>query len=292
VRARHDIKPRYRFIRIDEDQLVHCREATMNIDKKDFKTIQQIDGTGIHSPHDGELKTIAEAVKESLPKISRNAIETAMQQAGGSLDTIGFGEDFTMNFEFFPGVRIHVVYFAPGTGADEMENEPDVKFLFSGDAVSLVSSEDLASLVDLSMDYLRDLAMDDARFPVVDVISELLQRSISQRVEPFAYVQGDEMLELAAFIGGSITTTSNGWQLYKIFFPGIAITLNYEENNILFDFSGDNIERINIHARDQLAIFMLNHCLRFIGTRHASKDMPRIVDMAFSFSYLRSRPDA
>src|SRR5271157_387122 len=263
----------------------------MNFDKKNFKTIQQIDGTGIHSPHDGELKTIAESVKEFMPKSSRVDVETVMQQAGGTLDDVGFGEDFTLGFEIFPGVRIHVVYFAPGTGDDEIENEPDVKFLFSGDAVSLVSSEDLASLADLSMDYLRDLLAGNVTSPP-EVPSDLLQRSILQRIEPFTFLNKEDLPDLAAFVGGKLSASKAGWQLRKAFFPGIDIILKYDGRHIDFAREGDNINSINNYAKDQLSIFLLNHCLRFIGTRYEGLAMPAIVGKAFSFLYLRSRSDS
>lgn len=262
----------------------------MNLDKKELKTIQQIDGTGIHSPHDGELKTIAESVKEFMCKISRMDIEAAMQQAGGTLDNVGFGEDFTMSFELFPGVRIHVIYFAPGTGEDEIESESDVKFLFSGDSVSLVSSEDLASLVDLSMDYLRDISFKNVTSPP-ETPSDLLQRSILQRFEPFAFLKRDDLPDLASFVGGELTSIMAGWQLRKTFFPGIDIVLKYDGENIDIAREGENLNDINNYAKDQLAIFLLNHCLRFIGTRYETLTMPSIVDKAFSFSYLRTRKD-
>lgn len=255
---------------------------------KDFKTIQQIDGTGIHSPHDGELKTIATAIKEFIPGISRDDVEAVVQRAGGTIDTMGFGEDFTMSFEIFPDVRIHVVYFAPGSGEDEIESQSDVKFLFSGNTVSIVSSEDLASLVDLSMDYLRDLlAGTIATRP--ETPSDLLQRSILQRLEPFGFLNEDDLPDLAAFAGGVLAITDEGWQLHKEFFPGIEIVLNYDGKSIEFMQEGKNLNNINNYAKDQLSIFLMNHCMRFIGMRYESLGMPDIVDKAFSFSYLRAK---
>ncbi len=262
----------------------------MIIDKKQLKTVQQIDGTGIGTPHKGELNTIGEFVKELLPQIPDEKVRSVVeQQMGGSIDDLGFGETLSMGFEYFPGVRIHVVYFKADTvDGDDIGAEADVKFFFSGNAVTLVSSEDLASFADLTIDYLQDLAL-GKHTAVPDDPSDLLQRSILQRLEPFSILKRQDLPDLAAFIGGKLSAADLEWQLTKVYFPGIVIALRYDGKRIAFDFSGENIGHMNFHAKDELAIFMLNHCLRFIGTRYSALKMPAIVDQAFSFSHLRGK---
>jgi hypothetical protein len=262
----------------------------MIIDKKQLKTVQQIDGTSIGTPHKGELNTIGDFVKELLPRIPDDKVKGVVEQKmGGSIDDLGFGEAFSMSFEYFPRVRIHVVYFkADASDDDGMFAEAEVKFFFSGDVVSMVSSEDLASFADLTMDYLQDLAL-GKHSEVPDKPSDLLQRAILQRLEPFSLLKRQDLPDLAAFIGGKLTATDLEWQLNKAYFPGITTTLRFDGKKISFDFSGDNIGRMNLHAKDELAIFMLNHCLRFIGTRYSALKMPAIVDQAFSFSHLRGK---
>ncbi len=262
----------------------------MDIDKKQLKTVQQIDGTGIGTPHKGELNTIGEFVKELMPQIPDAKVRSVVgQQMGGSIDDLGFGETFSLGFEYFPGVRIHVVYYkADASETDDIGAEADVKFFFSGDAVSMVSSEDLASFADLTMDYLQDLAL-GKHSAVPDEPSDLLQRSILQRIEPFGFLKRDDLPALAAFVGGKLTATELEWQLTKTYFPGITIVMRYDGKRITFEFSGEDVGRMNLHAKDELAIFLLNHCLRFIGTRYSALEMPTIVDQAFSFSYLRGK---
>ncbi len=262
----------------------------MIIDKKQLKTVQQIDGTGIGTPHKGELNTIGEFVKELLPQVPDEKVRSVVeQQMGGSIDDLGFGETLSMGFEYFPGVRIHVVYFKVDTvDGDDIGAEADVKFFFSGKAVTLVSSEDLASFADLTIDYLQDLAL-GKHSDVPDDPSDLLQRSILQRLEPFSILKRQDLPDLAAFIGGKLSAADLEWQLTKVYFPGIVIALRYDGKRIAFDFSGENIGHMNFHAKDELAIFMLNHCLRFIGTRYSALKMPAIVDQAFSFSHLRGK---
>ncbi|MEX2681216.1 MAG: hypothetical protein Q6373_006425 [Candidatus Sigynarchaeota archaeon] len=262
----------------------------MKIDKKQLKTVQQIDGTGIGTPHKGELNTIGEFVKELMPRIPESKVKGVVeQQMGGSMDDLGFGETFSMSFEYFPGVRIHVVYFkADTTEEDDMLAEADVKFFFSGEVVSMVSSEDLAGFADLTMDYLQDLAIGKQAI-VPDEPSDLLQRSILQRMEPFGLLKREDLPALAAFIGGKLTATDLEWQLTKTYFPGITLVMKYDGKRIAFEFTGENVGRMNAHAKDELAIFMLNHGLRFIGITYESLKMPTIVEQAFSFSYLRKK---
>jgi hypothetical protein len=261
----------------------------VKIDKKKLLTVQQIDGTGIQTPHLGELKTIGEFVKDLMPRIVDGKMKDVVErQMAGSLDDLGFGETFTLSFQYFHGVCIHVVYFAADTSGDDMAVDADVKFFFSGDAVSMVSSEDLASFADLTMDYLQDIALGkSAGLP--DAPSDLLQRSILQRAEPFSFLKREHLPGLAAFIDGKLTATAAEWQLTKTYFPGINVILRYDGKKIGFIFEGENIERMNLHAKDELAIFMLNHCLRFIGTTYTALTMPTIVHQAFSFSFLRGK---
>ncbi|MBN2151393.1 MAG: hypothetical protein JW839_08110 [Candidatus Lokiarchaeota archaeon] len=262
----------------------------MIIDKKDLRTVQQIDGTSISTPHKGELETIGRFVKELMPGIPEPELKGVVEQRmGGSIDDLGFGEAASMSFEYFPGVRIHVVYFKADEDDDDgITSEADVKFFFSGEAVSMVSSEDLASFADLTMDYLQDLATGKHSDPP-DEPSDLLQRSVLQRAGPFSLIKRDDLPALAAFVGGKLTATEMEWQLTKTYFPGVTLVLRYDGKGISFDFTGENIGRMNHHAKDELAIFLLNHCLRFVGTTYASLTMPTIVDQAFSFSHLRSR---
>ncbi|NMC07818.1 MAG: hypothetical protein GYA24_21570 [Candidatus Lokiarchaeota archaeon] len=262
----------------------------MIIDKKQLKTVQQIDGTGIQTPHKGELNTIGDFVKELMPRIPDGDIRRVVEQEmGGSIDEIDFGETLTMSFEYFPGVRIHVVYFEPDDGeGDDMAADADVKFFFSGDNVTMVSSEDLASFADLTMDYLQDLVLGN-HSPVPEAPSDLLQRAILQRIEPFSFLKRQDLPALAAFLGGKLSATNLEWQITKSYFPGITITLRHDGKQLSFDFSGANVDRINSHAKDELAIFMINHCLRFIGTTYTALQMPAIVNQAFSFSHLRGK---
>ena len=86
----------------------------MKVEKKDLVTVQQIDGmTAVKTPHERELNTIGDAALKFLPGLDPSKLESVVISMGGSVDDLGFGEDYTVSFEYFPGVRIHVLYFSP-----------------------------------------------------------------------------------------------------------------------------------------------------------------------------------
>ncbi|MFX0103046.1 MAG: hypothetical protein ACFFCS_26000 [Candidatus Hodarchaeota archaeon] len=265
----------------------------MSKDGKKFYTVQQIDGSSIKTPHQRELDTIGDSVLNFLPGIPKEKVkEAVLDEMGGRIDDLGFGEDFTLTFTYFPEVIAHVIYYGPDDSEEDLMAEPEVKFLFSGEKVTWVSSEDLASLIDLTMDYLRDLLLEPGKeneLPAVQ--SDLLQKSIVRRLEPFKLLDPIEVSDLSLFIDGKVTSIEGEWKLSKEFFPGIIVSIDFDGSSLGVDFEGNNIKKINNYAKDQLAIFLMNHCLRFISIEHESLEMPDIVKKAFSFSYLREKEE-
>ncbi len=255
------------------------------INKRDLITVQQIDGTGIKTPHERELQTIATSVLSYLPNHPAGDVKNAVEKIGGTFHEIGFGEDFTISFQYYPGVRIHMPFFS----ADEDgSNQAEVKFFFSGDRVALVSSEDLASFADLTMDYLRSMLHEPSNEVEHAGPSDLLQRSILQRSEPFGMLKRNDLSTLAAYIGGTLQAGDLYWYITKEFFKGVNVVIKYDGKKLWVDFTGQEKYAINNHAKDQLAIFTINHALRFIGTTYTALEMPDIVKKAFSFSYIRA----
>lgn len=257
----------------------------MNVSKKDLLTMQQIDGTSIKTPHDRELQTVAKAVLAFLPGVDHGTVVKTAGLLGARVHDLEFGEAFTLSFEYFPGVRIHALYFQ----ADDDDGvEAEVKFFFSGDVVSWVSTEDLASLADLTMDYFREVATGvPGWIERHDGPSDLLQRSIMQRVEPFGFIKRIDLPALAAFLGGTLGAVDGEWHVTKTFFPGVDVRMHFDGKMLRFTFTGEKAGDLNSHARDQLAIFTMNHALRWIRITYSALDMPDMVDKAFSFSYIR-----
>ncbi|MHA1697220.1 MAG: hypothetical protein ACTSWN_00105 [Promethearchaeota archaeon] len=268
------------------------------IDKKEFITIQEIDGFSlIKSPHSRELRTIAKDLLDFIIHVKKEyLIKLIIEHIGGKIQDAGMGEDLTITIEYFPGVKAHLLIFY---GEDEEELDDDlpveagIEIYFSGNNVKMVSSEDLASLIDLSKNYIKDLhtgTVHAKNGEKENHVSDLLRRSIKQRSEPFKLITPAEIPDMANFCGSSFEI-KNGqeWSLIKEYFPGISITLEYFDNTIDVHFGGNNIHKIDNYAKDQLAIFLINHCLRFIGlAKSTCEKLPDIVYKTYSFLYLKS----
>ena len=260
--------------------------------KKKYITIREIDGRlGIQSPHEGELKTIADGHIDFFTKTSLDQIKGPVEsRLSGKIEDIGFDEDYSITLEFFPGVKVHILYNNYDDEEDDAFSGSELKFLFSGDKVKWVPSEDLLTLLESSFDYLVAIveSKDDGHVLSAEK-SDLLKMSIKQRKEPFKHVKDEDLDELARFVDGIAGKTSNEWTLSKNYFQGIECMLVYDKstNNIDFKYAGKNLEKINNYAKDQMAIFLMNHCIRFISSKHGVKE-PAIVKKMFSFNYQKS----
>lgn len=261
--------------------------------KKNYVTARQIDGrSGIQSPHERELESIGKnklsIFTAARPETIKTYIET---QLNGKIENIGFGEQYTVSFEYFPGVKIHILYFNYEAEDSEPIGRVELKFLFSGEKVMWVPSEDLNSFIDIALEYLEDLNSSKMEpYNIAKNKTSLLKNAIEQRTEPFLNLAPTHLNDLASFIGGQVEQNSAGWQVSKTFFPGIEILLTYNYNTRILDvqYEGANLQNINHYARDLLSIFLINHCLRFVSITYPTIEMPRIMKQVFSYSYLKS----
>ena len=114
--------------------------------------------------------------------------------------------------------------------------------------------------------------------------------SIDQRKEPFKHLKIEDLNDLASFVGGVAGQSGNQWTISKNYFPGIETTLIYDlnEKNLDFKYNGQHLNDINNYAKDQFAIFLMNHCIRFISSKYNVKE-PEIVKKIFSFNYQKSK---
>jgi len=261
-------------------------------EKNNYITVREIDGRmGMQSPHEGELKTIARGNIEFFTKTSLDKIKGPVEsRLNGKIEDIGFDEDYTITLEFFPDVKVHILYNNYDDEEDDAFSGSELKFLFSGDKVKWVPSEDLLSLLESTFGYLEEIveSIDEENVLRGDK-SALLVGSIMQRKEPFIHVKDNDLEELAKFVGGIAGKTADQWTLSKNYFQGIETTLIYDKSTkeIDFTFSGKNYKKINNYAKDQMAIFLMNHCIRFISSKHGIKE-PAIVKKMFSFNYQKS----
>ncbi|MHA1797371.1 MAG: hypothetical protein ACTSVY_02890 [Candidatus Helarchaeota archaeon] len=264
----------------------------MSGSKKKYMTVREIDGRmGVQSPHEGELKTIEKGFIDFFIKHSEESIKSmARTKLNAKFDEIGFDEDYAITFEYFPEVRIHVLYNNYDDEEDDAISGSELRFLFSGDRVNWVPSEDLLSLLELTFSYLEEQVENKQEvYKMTDKKSDLLEMSIDQRTEPFKHIIINDLDDLAKFIGGSVSQMGEKWSLKKIYFPGIEVTLIYDtrEKKLDFIYEGENLEKINNYAKDQFAIFLMNHCIRFISSKYNVKE-PGIVKKVFSFNYQKA----
>ncbi len=262
-------------------------------DKRNFKTIQEIDGmTGIKSPHAREALELGQRKTELFEKNKKRQIKILVEDIfKGKVENLGFNEDYTLTLEYFPEVRSHILFYNYEDEDDDSFNGAELKFLFSGERVTWVPTEDLISLLDLTLDFLENLLeLNPELYSIKGEKSDLLKMAIDQRKGPFGYLQMDHLTDLSRFTGGDLEQNSGGWVLKKSYFQGITVILNYFslEKELDIGYEGFNLMKINNYARDQLGVFLMNHCLRYISITYPSLEMPQIVRQVFSYSYIKT----
>ncbi|NHI93635.1 MAG: hypothetical protein EAX96_14200 [Candidatus Lokiarchaeota archaeon] len=265
----------------------------MTIKKKKYFTVREIDGRmGIQSPHEGELKTIEKGFINFFMKYPKKSIKDIVEKKlNGNFEALGFDEDYAITLEYFPGVNIHVLYNNYEDDEDEAFSGAELRFLFSGERVTWVPSEDLLSLLESTFDYLEEQVEGiNTIYKLPNSKSDLLVMSIEQRKVPFKHLKIEDLNSLASFVGGIGGLLHDKWTLSKNFFPGIEVTLIYDikKEEIDFSYHGQNLDHINNYAKDQFAIFLMNHCLRFISSTYNIKE-PGIIKKIFSFNYQKSQ---
>ncbi|MFO7796753.1 MAG: hypothetical protein ACQERB_13740 [Promethearchaeati archaeon] len=254
-------------------------------DRRKFFTVGQIDATGVRGPHEKELEDISNAKYHNFIDLERESLLKILKEdIGGELVNIGFSEDWTITKEMFPEVNIHMVYTYIG---DEFggDIEAEFKFLFSGERVYWVPGEDIATYIDVVMDFIERQIKGVKPFEKnYKEKTELMKKVLEQRKEPFNLLKEEDKENLQDFIGANVWKNPSEWKFKKEIFPGIFIELIYDENQKDLDvsYSGDNLEKIGSYHIELIAIFLINHILRFITINHPEKDLPDICYIMFS----------
>ena len=262
----------------------------MKPENRKFMTIGQIDATGVRGPHEKELEDISKAKFNLFIDIDLNKLESIVKEdLGGKVERIGFSEDWTIAIEMFPDVDIHMCYSYFG---DEFGDgiEAEFKFYFSGNHVTWVPGEDSATFIDIAMDLIeRKLKGEEPFEKKYEVKSDLMQKVLIQRGEPFNFLKEEDQEELAKFIGGKVWKTINGWRIKREIFPEIFTEITWEkENGLDIKFSGENLAKnLGSYHAEYIAIFVLNHILRYITVNNLDEDLPDICYIMFSRLYTK-----
>jgi len=262
----------------------------MPLKKRKFLTIGQIDATGVRGPHEKELEDISKAKFNLFTNLDPNKLETIVREdLGGKVENIGFSEDWTITIEMFPDVNIHMSYSFFG---DEFGDgiEAEFKFYFSGNHVTWVPGEDSATYIDIVMDLIeRKLKGREPFERNYDQKSDLMEKVLSQRGDPFKFLKEKDQEKLSQFIGGKVWKTFNGWRIRREIFPEIFTEITWDkESGLDIKFDGKNLEKnLGSYHAEFICIFVLNHILRYITVNNLEEDLPDICFIMFSRFYTK-----
>ncbi len=264
-------------------------------ENRKFNTIGQIDATGIRGPHEKELEDISKAKFSNFINVEKKILETIINnEIGGIIENIGFSEDWTITIEMFPEVNIHMSYFNFSEFGDEFGDgiEAEFKFFFSGKHVTWVPGEDSATFIDIVMDLIeRKLKGEEPFEKNYSSKSELMQKVLLQREEPFKYLQEKDQEELEIFLGAKVWKTVNGWRIKKEIFPENFTEIMWDkENGLDIKFQGEKLAKnLGSYHAEFIGIFFLNHILRYITVHNLEKELPDICYIMFSRLYTKEK---
>lgn len=260
--------------------------------QKKYWTISEIDSTGVRGPHEVELRNISIAKNHYFINLDhQKLLNIVKEDLGAKIENLGLEEDWTITIEMFPQVSIHLVfnYFGDEFG---VETEAEFKFLFSGEHVMMVPGEDSATFIDIVMDFLERRIKEENPFEKkYDGKTDLIQKVLSQRAEPFLLLDEKDRKPLEKFIGARVWRTTNGWKIKREAFPEIFIEVTFDKQNGLdISFSGKNLSKnIDSYHVELIGIFMINHILRYITMQNKDEKLPDICFMMFSRYYTKMK---
>ena len=263
----------------------------MTDNKHKYWTVGQIDATGVRGPHEKELEDISYDKSQIFKNIDMNKLKRIVEEnLGGKVENIGFNEDWAITIEMFPDVIIHMAYSYFG---DEFGDgiEAEFKFYFSGAHVTWVPGEDSATYIDIVMDFIERLLKNEVPFEKeYNKKTDLMEKVLTQRSEPFELLKEQYKDELANFIGAKVWKTINGWRIRREIFPQIFIELIWsKENGLDISYSGVNLEKISSYHIELVGIFMINHILRYITINNLDKELPDICYIMFSRLFTKEK---
>jgi len=100
--------------------------------------LQEIEGAV--SPHSAQVARALKSRQEALEYITD--VKALASFIGGEVETLNIKEDWAIKKDIFPGITVHFIY----NKADD-EFPGNLRVLFSGERIKLMSGEDLAGLV-------------------------------------------------------------------------------------------------------------------------------------------------
>ena len=260
-------------------------------ENRKFMKIGQIDATGVRGPHEKELEDISKAKYALFIDLDLKKLETIVNNdLGGRIENIGFNEDWSITIEMFPEVNIHLSYsyFGNEFGGDI---EAEFVFFFSGKHVAWVPGEDSATYIDIILDFIERKLKKETPFEKnYNSKSELMNKVLLQRNEPFKYLRENDIEPLANFIGAEVWKTGKEWRIKKEIFPQIFAEIIWDrEDGLDIKFQGENLAKnLDRYHAEFIGIFLINHILRYITVNNLDKNLPDICYIMFSRYYTKN----
>ncbi len=236
-------------------------------------------------PHVKELDDISKAKYHLFVDINMDALKKIISEdIGGKIENLGFSEDWAITLEMFPEVNVHLAFTYFG---DEFGDgiTAEFKCYFSVERAQLVPGEDSITYVDIIFDFIERMIRNKEPFEQsYDQKSELMEKVLIQRTEPFNLLKDNDIKELAVFLDAVVRKTANRWQIKKEVFPEVFVELKIDENSKLdINYSGRALsKKIGSYHIEFLGIFLINHILRYITLKNMNTELPDICYIMFS----------
>jgi len=257
---------------------------------REMWTIGQIDAVGIKGPHEKELEDLSNSKIPLFRDLDIDVLSDIVKRIGGKVEDIGLGEDWTITFEIFPKVILHISYSWFG---DEFGDgkEAELRYYLSGEEVYLVPGEDIITFVVILMDFIESQVKNEEPLEKnYDKKTKMIENVLMQRSEPFKFLEDKDKETLSVFLGAKIQKLPGGWKIKREEFPNISIEIVWDEKKGLdIAFSGDNLTKISsIHA-EYAGISTINHVLRYITLNSTEKNLPSICFTMFSRYFTKQK---
>ena len=200
-----------------------------------FVTVGQIDATGVKGPHEKELEDFSKAKWPIFKDIEDDKLKQIVENdIGGIVENLdAFSEDWTITKEMFPEVNIHLSYSYYGDEFGGM-TEAEFKFMFSGERALWVPGEDSVTYIDVILEFLKRSIRGEKPFEKnYDENTELMEKVLVQRKEPFELLKEEDKNPLEKFLGAKVWKTTDGWRIKKEVFPHIFVEILYRDKTRL-----------------------------------------------------------
>ncbi len=259
--------------------------------KQKFMTIGQIDATGVTGPHEKELREICVRKAPIFRMMDIDIIENIIiKDLNGKLENIGFDEDWTITLEFFPQIKLHILYYDYGNEFDDIKDE--LKILFSGERAYWIPGEDLATYIEIIMDFIekrsKSLTSLNQNYKKK---TNLMRKIIEQRKIAFKFIKEIDIKDFTQYLNAKVWKTTSGMRIKKEIFPEIFIEIIYDSVKYELDisYSGSKLINISHYHIELIGTFLINHILRYIVINNQDKELPDICYMMFSRLFTKEK---